>query len=114
MLHGQVCTIAVRAQENHASLTAKRYGLTDFELLWRAQRRRGMMPHQHVAQQFITVGELCTDALAHSPIGTAMLDTVRAIILQVRRMEEMLHQGTAHGGAEMKHALAALHTDVGG
>jgi hypothetical protein len=72
------------------------------------------MPHQHAAQRLIALGELRTDPLAHSPIGPAMLEAVRAIALQVSRIEEGLHQGALHGGAERGQALAALQKDVGG
>lgn len=70
------------------------------------------MPYQHVAQQPIAAGKLRTDPLVPSPIGAAMLDTVRAITLQVRCIEKVLHQGTPHGGAAVKQSLAALQTDV--
>lgn len=72
------------------------------------------MPYQHPAQQLIAVGELRADPLAHSPIGPAMLEAVRAIALQVSRIEEGLLQGVLHDGAERKQALAALQKDVGG
>jgi hypothetical protein len=43
-----------------------------------------------------------------------MLEAVRAIALQVSHIEEGLHQGVLHNGAERKQALAALQKDVGG
>jgi hypothetical protein len=73
-----------------------------------------MMPYRHAAQQLIGVGEFRAGPLAHSPIGAAMLEAVRAIALQASRIEEGLRQGASHGGAEMKQALVALRTDVGG
>lgn len=72
------------------------------------------MPYRHAAQQLIEVGELRADPLAHSPIGPAMLEAVRAIALQVSRIEEGLHQGVLHDGAERKQALEALQKDMGG
>jgi hypothetical protein len=72
------------------------------------------MPYQRAAQQLIGVGEFRAGPLAHSPIGPAMLEAVRTIALQVSRIEEGLRQGASYGGAEMKQALVALQTDVGG
>jgi hypothetical protein len=43
-----------------------------------------------------------------------MLETAREVALQVRCIEEALHQGTPHCRIAVKQALASLQTDVGG